>query len=110
VIVVPRSLGGDGTETGDLRSRSSKNLVPFRPREHGDDGGEKQCGDKQDPHANCVFSTGIHETRGGAVKQVDWDDEKEEDHERDDGHDEALDSKVAIEDFDTFRFLSALLN
>ena len=40
VIVVPRSLGGDGIETGDSRSRSSKNLVPSRPREHGDDGGE----------------------------------------------------------------------
>jgi len=56
------------------------------------------------------LSTGIHETRGGAAKQVDWDDEKEEDHDGDDGHDEALDSKVAVENFDPFRFLSAFLD
>ncbi len=75
----------------------------------GNDGGEKQCRNKQNPHGAHILSARIYHIGRSAVKQVDGYNEQEEDHEGDDAHDKAFDSGAGVIDFDPFRFLSALL-
>jgi hypothetical protein len=65
-----------------LRSRSSKNLMPFCLSEERHDSREQQSCHKQDPNTNCVNSSLAYLIKCYAdmVECIDWKDEKRQNY------------------------------